>query len=323
MPQNESKKGRRGGQKSNPRKSNRASRRAPRSGSASMLASGVTNTFVPGYMSDHYRTRLRFGAASIAFSASTGLVGRYVYAANGLFDPSITGGSLQPAGFAQLMLSYNHYYVTSATIRVMFTNNSNTPAIVGLAINADAVGSSDPSNTLELPREQFTDLTPVGVYGSTKTLTLRVSIAEFLGTNPKDNPQLRGNVSSNPVEMSYFHCWAYGLKGSNADFFMNVDIDYTAVFCEPRDLGPSLTAQISRLLIETEQKVVEEDRQKVLPGVVSVREVYGGDCMRPSQHGRRDSSPVVVHTSQTHDVASSEASPLPLGNTSVPSYRLW
>lgn len=227
------------------------SRRNKKAGGPSGTASVdgmIRNGFTPGLSKLTFLGRLRYGAASLNFTSTTGAIGRYVFTANGLFDPNITGGALAPAGFSQLMLSYNHYVVLRANITAIFTNNATTPSIVGIVVHGDTSGSSDPSNMIELPWSEMTDLTPYGVYGSTKTLKMSVDISKFCGDKVRNDPIYRGDVLTNPSEQCYFHCLTYGLKGGSSDTFITVRIDYEAIFTEPRELNPSLLRNVLALV---------------------------------------------------------------------------
>ena len=48
----------------------------------------------------------------------------YVYSANGLYDPDITGAGHQPMSFDQLIGMYEHYTVQSGKITVNFVNEN-------------------------------------------------------------------------------------------------------------------------------------------------------------------------------------------------------
>lgn len=219
-----------------------------------------------------FRGHLRYGAASLNFTAAVATVGTYVFTANGLFDPNITGGALFPAGFAQLIGSYQHYIVSASRITVIFTNNSTTPAMVGIALEPDASGSTDVANMLELPFEQMVQLEPSTAYGSSKTLSMSVNLSKYFGENVLSATAIyRGDAASNPTEQAYFHCKGFGLKGGSADIFMTVKIEYTATFTEPRELSPSLTLAIMRLVIAEEKERKKEDELVILEQRVAVR----------------------------------------------------
>lgn len=233
----------------------------------------MSNTYVPALTKPKFTGRLRYGAASLNFTAATASVGSYVFTANGLYDPNITGGSLSPAGFAQLIGSYEHYTVSHAKITVVFTNNGTTPAMVGIALEPDVSGSTDVNNMLELPYEQLIQLEPSTAYGASKTLSMSVNLSKYFGENVLRTTNLyRGDAVSNPTEQAYFHCKAFAVKGGTADIYITVKIEYTAVFTEPRELSPSLQASILRLVV-AEQK--ERERRE---GVVLVSRPDSTNC---------------------------------------------
>lgn len=235
---------------------------------------GFSNSFVPALSKPKFFGRLRYGAAALNFTASTASVGTYVFSANGLFDPNITGGSLSPAGFSQLISSYEHYTVSHAKITVIFTNNTSSQTMVGIALEPDATGSSDINNMLELPYEQMVQLEAGPAYGSSKTLSMSVNLSKYFGENVLKTTSLyRGDAISNPTEQAYFHCKAFNIKGSTADVYMTVKIEYSATFTEPRELSPSLQAAVLRLVV-AEQKERERREEVVLvsrPGCTSGR----------------------------------------------------
>lgn len=204
----------------------------------------ITNSFIPAFNKLSYNGRLRYGAAGLQFTATTGTVGNYFFTANGLFDPNISGGSLRPAGFDQLMLSYDHYVVTKSRCSVVLSNNGTSSVVVCLRVDADSTGTTDPNNLLEQPQAQIVTLEPQGVYGSTKTLTLDCDVARYNGLPNRQilsDPVFRGDVASNPVEQSYFVLSTYGVKLDASVVNFQVVIDYWATFQEPRELSPSLS----------------------------------------------------------------------------------
>lgn len=225
----------------------------------------MSNSFVPALSKPKFFGRLRYGAASLNFTAATASVGTYVFTANGLYDPNITGGSLSPAGFSQLITSYEHYTVTSSRITVIFTNNGTTPAMVGIALEPDVSGSTDVNNMLELPYEQMVQLEGATSYGASKTLSMNVNLSKYFGENVLNTTYLyRGDAVSNPTEQAYFHCKAFAVKGGTADIFMTVKIEYMAVFTEPRELSPSLTDAVMRLVVAGQKEREKKDELVIL-----------------------------------------------------------
>nr|UBJ26122.1 capsid protein [Red panda feces-associated circular DNA virus 9] len=230
---------------------------------------GFINTYIPAFSRTRYWGKVRFGAAAINLSSNVGQVGTYVYTANGLFDPSITGGSLQPAGFSQLMSAYEHYTVWRARISVLFTNNSASTAIVGISIEPDPTAATDTSNMLELPNTQVVNLEPSGQYGSSKTISLMCSLSKYFGESvTKTTSIYRGDVANNPTEQAYFHVKTYGFKQDTSNVYMQVRIDYEALFTEPRELSPSLSHGIMDLILDEKKDKLEPEPVTAPPIIV-------------------------------------------------------
>uniref|UniRef100_UPI00404866D8 hypothetical protein n=1 Tax=Polynucleobacter sp. TaxID=2029855 RepID=UPI00404866D8 len=72
-------------------------------------------------------------ADDISLNAGAGVADSWVFSANGLTDPNITGTGAQPRGFDEMMALYRTYLVTHAKITVWAENldgsNSNFVAI--------------------------------------------------------------------------------------------------------------------------------------------------------------------------------------------------
>lgn len=223
---------------------------------------GMVNTFVPAFNKNKVYAKVRYAAAALTFTASTGVVGTYVFAANGLTDTNITGGNLLPAGYSQLISAYEHYTVYRSKMTVIVTNNSTTPTIALLSLHPDNVGDTDPSNVLEKPYSSMIQLEPAGIYGSSKTLSLLCSVSKFFGEPvTKATSIYRGDAVSNPTEMVYYHLQCYGLKGGSAEVFFQVKIDFDAMWTEPRDLLPSLSDDIMKMVIADYKKKREEVKE--------------------------------------------------------------
>jgi len=250
----------------------------PQEKMANRSEQGITNGFVPATSSARFFGKCRYGISNISFSAPVNLAGAYVFSANGITDPNITGGSLQAAGFAQLISLYEHYTVYKSKMTIVLTNNSTTPTMVSLSLQSDvSLVTTDTANVLELPYSQIVQLEPSNSYGSSKTLSMTCNCSKYFGTPvTKSNSLYRGDAISNPTEQVYYRLSCFGLKGSSAEVFMTVKIEYHAIFTEPRELSATLQSQIMNLVID-EQKLehsveIKKEPDKPAPstGIFSV-----------------------------------------------------
>lgn len=200
-----------------------------------------------------YKCMLRY-QDQVSATTTTGAVGSWVFSANGLFDPNITGTGHQPAGFDQMMVSYEHYTVTRSRILVTFSN-ATAVAMPQIALSHRA--ASTPltiwSQLLEDGLVRTSYLMPVGVKGCITTMNLSANVAQFGGVDDLlDNPYYRGDITANPLEQSYFHVQVCdNVLGVTATVYFNVVIEYEAWFKEPRTLSQSMKSLMhDRLLVE-------------------------------------------------------------------------
>jgi len=197
-----------------------------------------------------YKCMLRY-QEQVYVTSTSGAVGSYVFSANGLFDPNITGTGHQPAGFDQMMVSYEHYTVVRSRIMVTFSNG--TAAVlpqVALSHRAANTALTIWSQVYEDGLVRTSQLMPYGVKGCITTMNLSANIAQFGGVDDiLDNPYYRGDITANPIEQSYFHIQACdNIPGITCQVNLNVIIEYEAVFKEPRTLSQSMRDGLSRSL---------------------------------------------------------------------------
>jgi len=216
----------------------------------------VIENGIPGYRALKYRCKLNY-YDQITLSTGAGSAGTYIYSCNGLYDPDITSTGHQPMPFDSLMLSYEHYCVTSAVCTVNFKNASTTNTIgVSISLNAGQTPITVVQQLVEngvLVRDRL----PVSPSSDTiKTLSMPTRIGKF-GSVPQllDNPEYNGSVAGNPVEQSYFHISAWCPDGVSvvSGIVCEVFIVYDAWFFEPRKNSVSLNRQLRDLIIAEEK----------------------------------------------------------------------
>ena len=205
---------------------------------------GTSIVRVPGRVpfGKSFKTTLRYFETGVAINPpAAGILGTYVFLANGLFDPNVTGIGHQPLGFDQVMAAYDHYTVIASKIRVHFHNTSTSPVTCGVYMNDNATGSSDPRIVLENGSCIYTLLNDNDSSNSMKSLQKGSNPNSFLGrSNPLSEDDLRGTATSDPVEKAYWIIFAGSADNSDpSDVDLNIDIEYTVVFTEPKQLALS------------------------------------------------------------------------------------
>jgi hypothetical protein len=162
----------------------------------------------------------------------------YVYAANGCFDPNVTGTGHQPMGFDQMMTFYNHYTVISSKIKVTFSNQSNLDSYAGLEVSGSSAYSVDYTVHMENGEIVYAPLQPINVFGNNATLSTSVNCAKFQGMSPSiimADSQMRGDAASNPAEVIYYLLPVWNPVTVTAPVVVaNVLIVYDVIFHEPR-----------------------------------------------------------------------------------------
>jgi len=172
---------------------------------------------------------------------------QYSFAANGLYDPNITGTGHQPMGFDQIMLAFRHYVVVSSTATATL---SNPAAVTGdlmyvtLSCRNETTAATV-TRQIEIGNCTYSLLqgnVDLGGYGATVQLTKSVNIAQFKGWDDILDVYLaRGDSAGNPGELVYWTISSVapniGMATTPMDILMV--IDYDVIFIEPITLTQS------------------------------------------------------------------------------------
>lgn len=183
------------------------------------------------------RKTLPYYASSSIVSGASGAAGAYVFSANGIFDPDITGTGGQPMSFDQAMTFFNHYTVHKARIRVTFMSDSATLRLTcGLFVSGSSTVSTVVEGLVENGDGALQVLEFAGAYGGTATFSRTLDVGRFQGVgNVMDDPNMRGDSASNPTEQAYFHLVVFNTSSAaTGQVSFQTVIDYDTTFHEPR-----------------------------------------------------------------------------------------
>lgn len=192
-------------------------------------------------------TTLRYVEA-FALNPAVSSNAQYVFSANGLWDPNITGVGHQPRGFDELMKFYGNYFVKGCKITI--SNASNGTPIT----SENIVVSCYPSLTNGATVSNVWDaIEPKGcsyysyVPGQTITtskpnykLTNYVNVNKWMGQSTTDDNTLKGDILGNPSSQLYWiiNCFCDGGSDVTGHNFI-VELEYYAEFTRNANLFAS------------------------------------------------------------------------------------
>ncbi len=220
----------------------------PRSG-GNNAAPGLSFNFQPGYNVRSlplfpYRTRrtLTYSESVVVPGTAAGVANGYIFAANGLYDPNISGTGHQPMGFDQMIAYYNHYVVVNARIRVIVQSQVTSGIMTGLLVSGDNTLTTDATNLVENGEISCYWLAGKNAQGAAVEMNRKLNIFRFEGVDDGlDDPTLRGTATSNPTELAFFHIMIWDPTASVVpSAYATVIIEYDTWFLEPRKATSSL-----------------------------------------------------------------------------------
>lgn len=192
---------------------------------------GTASTFSRGRF---LKARLTYSEA-IQLDPGLATGATYVFAANGLFDPNITGVGHQPAGFDQYMLLYGEYVVTKSWIKIVSVNTDpNSQQLIGISFLDKSATSVDPRVYIEQGSCKWS-LLDTYKSGSVVTLTHEVDMRKVSTQDIFTEDNFTGSATTNPTDTHYWHLWAapIDLATNTSAVSLMVEIQYEVYFRDP------------------------------------------------------------------------------------------
>lgn len=163
---------------------------------------------------------------------------------NGLFDPYQPLGGHQPRGFDQMMQFYAQYCVmrTKMTCEFVWSGSANVACHVGIALRSTPTEQmAQPIDILENPR-RVVKVLPADVENS-RTVTYTWNAKKYFGvSNPQDNEEMRGTVTTDPKELAYLNPFVIPVNPFVDPNVVSIStlIEYDVLFMEPDETSSSL-----------------------------------------------------------------------------------
>lgn len=175
------------------------------------------------------RVKMRYND-QVTLVTTGGVISQYIFSANGIFDPNITGTGHQPYGFDQYAAIYNHYQVVASTITLSVTTPFNGSA--GIVLNDDTSFSQQYNTVVE---EKGANVIQVGA-NSTNAHVRQYYNANYF----KERKNLDAAMNANPTEQCYFGCFVRGETSSTSQSsYVQVSIEYIVDLWELVNFGGS------------------------------------------------------------------------------------
>jgi len=181
------------------------------------------------------RTQLTYHEFALSINPAIGAAGVYVFAANGLYDPNITGVGHQPLGFDQYMALYNEYLVIGSTIKVTFNNSNNAVAFCGIFLEDFNGTSSNMTTYVENGNGVYSVMDATATGGAVKTLTHLADIQKFSAQKIDQGDVYVGTAAANPTDTHFYHVVIAPFDGATdlGSTLISVEIRYDVVFRDP------------------------------------------------------------------------------------------
>lgn len=203
--------------------------------------------FVPIFaMKEQIRAQLYYENA-LTITGTAGVLSKYVFSANGAYDPNITGTGHQPVGWDTMMLSFEHAVVLRSSIRVMFMSTTASTSRCAITLLPD---TTTPGSISEAVENGLTVMTFVNGQNSTssgnfhqmKELELHCDVPKYFGKTRQEiisSPEMYCTAAANPTEQVYFTILCWGMDANTYLNAIDVVLEYEIFYYEPRRLAVS------------------------------------------------------------------------------------
>jgi len=177
---------------------------------------------------------------TLSLSSASGIMANYIFSANGLYDPNITGTGGQPLYFDQCAALYDHYTVKASRCKIMLAGNGSVsgPQVYAcLALDDDT--NTNYTSVADLISD---DVASWGLTGgvANKPLYLKAkwNAKKSYGIlDAATDSVMSGTAAANPSEQTYYR-FAIQEAGFSATATVNFlcEIEYDTVWRERKDV---------------------------------------------------------------------------------------
>ena len=178
-------------------------------------------------------TKLKYVTANIGQTTTTALA-IHQFAANGLYDPDLSGTGHQPYGFDQLASIYNDYRVHGCQIKLtgrMLT--SSTSGVVMIGFNGSPAYPTALGQAMESVKNKYRIVNFQDIFHLSKYAKINNIFGKSNAVIRAD-PNYAAGYGANPATLAYGYIgWQNFDEATSTGWNFNVEITY---FCEFNDL---------------------------------------------------------------------------------------
>lgn len=190
-----------------------------------------------------FYTKLRYNEAhTFGASSTVNFASNYKYCLNSLYDPNVSGVGHQPMGFDTLMSIYEKYTVVAAKITVCFIGDTTVPSVCGLRlVDGNETAVADKKVAIENGDSSWKYMTTANGGSNKIILSRSVNCKKFFGQKGivgDDKYTLASNQTPLDDDKIIAELWVAPISASDQHgrTLVDVSIEYTAVFSEPKEL---------------------------------------------------------------------------------------
>lgn len=169
-----------------------------------------------------------------------GLVTRYNFRMNGMFDPDASGTGHQPMGYDQLAALYVRWVVIGCKMTVTCTATDATYYSGQFGVNVTDPLAGSPIDAASAIESMYSTYNIVSQAAQPTTCRIGVDIAKYFGVKDiVDDDALTGSQAADPTRQVRGEIWVASDQAAVKPFMMTVKIEYDALFIEPRNITSS------------------------------------------------------------------------------------
>lgn len=172
---------------------------------------------------------VRLAVNDVVVRAPGAILDAYTYSQNGAFDPNVTGGGIQPAGFDQYSGFYGYYQVLASSISVQIINNTASTSMVACLYPSNVATTLSYTNSVSLP---YSRRSAIGALGSVniKSIVNYITTKKLVGREVS-SVNYAAPVTAQPAAQTYWQLSARAADGAtNLSYTIQTHIVYTIKF---------------------------------------------------------------------------------------------